>query len=458
MPKTNKKFWNMSVNAATKEGELYLYGPIASSSWWDDVVTPKQFKKDLDALGNVGIINVYINSGGGDVFAGQAIHSMLKRHKAHVNVHVDGLAASIASVIAMAGDTIYMPRNAMMMVHHPWSWGSGNASDFRKMAEDLDKIGESIIAAYEENSSLTRDEIVALMDAETWMTADDALSMGFCHQITEEKQMAASIQDGNFVFNGQQIAIEKMKNSSQLFSKLPSAAFAASGIDNQAKKEESIIMDFTALVASLPAEHQAIVNARLTEEATKQANLQTQLAQAQTDLQTAQNTITELQAAAKPPVAEDDDSYLDSLPEKVKANILKDRQEAAQARESAQRLQDEAETRKYVDVAKTLDKIPVKAEEFGATLKTLAAAAPEAYAQVASVLGAVNAALDQSLLFESMGSANSTPTGTALDQLNAKAAEIAKRDSITKEQGFAKACRENKELYAAYQKELRGEE
>jgi ATP-dependent protease ClpP protease subunit len=146
--KKNKRFWNFK-SLDEKTGELTLYGEISNETWWGDEVTPKEFKSDLDNLGEIDTLNIYINSPGGDVFAGQTIYSILKRHKAHKNVYIDGLAASIASVIAMAGNTIFMPKNAMMMIHNPWTVGMGNADEFRKLAEDLDKIRESLIAAYE---------------------------------------------------------------------------------------------------------------------------------------------------------------------------------------------------------------------------------------------------------------------------------------------------------------------
>lgn len=187
-----KKFWKLKV-LDEKTGELTLYGEISNEIWWGDEVTPKEFKADLDELGNIDILNIYINSPGGDVFAGQTIYSMLKRHKAYKNVYIDGLAASIASVIAMSGDTIFMPKNAMMMLHNPWTIGVGNSEEFRKLAEDLDKIRESLIAAYEEHSALSRDEIISIMDAETWLTATECEEYGFCDVVQEEKQLAASI-------------------------------------------------------------------------------------------------------------------------------------------------------------------------------------------------------------------------------------------------------------------------
>lgn len=196
--KKAKKFWEFKA-LANNEGELYLYGEIASAeSWWGDgtEVTPKGFKDELDALGDISTLNVYVNSPGGDVFAGQAIYSQLKRHKATVNVYIDGLAASIASVIAMAGDTIHMPKNAMLMIHNAWSIAMGNAKDFRKMADDLDKIDLSIQETYlAKATEMKQEDLVALLDAETWLTAKEALDLGLCDVLDDEKAIAASIQD-----------------------------------------------------------------------------------------------------------------------------------------------------------------------------------------------------------------------------------------------------------------------
>lgn len=191
------RFWNFRA-LDDRTGELTLYGEISDISWWGDEVTPKKFKEELDALGDIDTLNVYINSPGGDVFAGQAIYSMLTRHKATVNVYIDGLAASIASLIAMAGDRIIMPANAMMMIHNPWVVVAGNAQDLRKMADDLDKVRDSMLVAYESRSALTADEIKNLMDAETWLTAQECAEYGFADEVEEPKQVAACI-DGKYL-------------------------------------------------------------------------------------------------------------------------------------------------------------------------------------------------------------------------------------------------------------------
>ena len=207
-----KKFWKFNAKENSDEGELLLYGDISDSTWWGDEITPKNFKEELDSLGDIKTLNVYINSGGGDVFAGQAIYSMLKRHSATVNVYVDGLAASIASIIAMAGDSVKMPKNAMLMVHNPWSFGMGNANDFRKLADDLDKVRESMISVYEDKTGMEKESIVELMDAETWMTAEEALELGFADEIEEEKQVAASLNNRIFAINGLKVDITRYKN------------------------------------------------------------------------------------------------------------------------------------------------------------------------------------------------------------------------------------------------------
>lgn len=211
------KFWQFRAAANnSKIGELMLYGIISSESWWGDEVTPKTFKADLDALGEIDQLHVYINSDGGDVFAGQAIHSMLKRHKAQVIVYVDGLAASIASVIAMAGDVVRMPRNAMLMIHNPSTIAWGNAEDLRQLADALDKIRDAILTTYQDKTGLGTEELVAMLDAETWMTAEEAIAQGFADEIEETKQVSASLDAGRLVVNGQIFNLDRFRHPPKL--------------------------------------------------------------------------------------------------------------------------------------------------------------------------------------------------------------------------------------------------
>lgn len=214
-PDSAKTFWRFQAATDLPDtGELTLYGPFNSDPpWLDDEITPKRFKQELDALGEIKQLRVMINSDGGDVFAGQAIHSMLARHPAKVTVYIDGLAASIASIVAMAGDTVIMPKNAMMMIHDPWTIGIGNARDFRKLADTLDHIRESMLAAYENKTQMERGKLINMLNAETWMTAEEAVEMGFADEIEESKKIAASlIKPGLVEINGQRFDISKFKN------------------------------------------------------------------------------------------------------------------------------------------------------------------------------------------------------------------------------------------------------
>lgn len=208
----NKKFWQFNAKG-NSTGELMLYGDISSSTWWGDEVTPKDFKANLDSLGDIQTLNIYINSNGGDVFAGQAIYSMLKRNTAQKNVYIDGLAASIASIIAMAGDKIIMPANAMMMIHNPWTMAMGNSHDFRKLADDMDKIRESMLSVYESKTGMKQEDIIPLLDSETWLTAQDAFDKGFCDEIEEEKQVAASLNGEFLNVNGVNMDLKRFKNT-----------------------------------------------------------------------------------------------------------------------------------------------------------------------------------------------------------------------------------------------------
>jgi len=185
----------MKMSADGNSGDIFIYGDIESYKFVDEDTTATSFKNDLDNLGNVSDINLYINSPGGNVFEGLAIHNMLKRHKAKVTVNVDALAASISSVIAMAGDVIRMPSNSMMMIHNALAGMVGNAEELRKMADDLERITNSTKETYltKSNGKLTEDKLTELMDAETWLSAYEAVQYGLADEVLEENEMVASV-------------------------------------------------------------------------------------------------------------------------------------------------------------------------------------------------------------------------------------------------------------------------
>lgn len=179
-----RKFWNF-----TDEGDvrtLRIEGQIADETWFGDEVTPQLFKNDLTS--GTGDITLWINSPGGDVFAAAQIYNMLMDYQGDVYVIIDGLAASAASVIAMAGTTISMSPVAMMMIHNPWTFAQGEAKDMAKVIEMLGEIKESIINAYELRTGLSRTKISHLMDSESWFNAKKAVELGFADKVLFEKE------------------------------------------------------------------------------------------------------------------------------------------------------------------------------------------------------------------------------------------------------------------------------
>ncbi len=157
-------------------------------------ITAKQFARDLKDLGKITQLIARIHSPGGDVFEGMAIYNILKNYPAHKVAHIDGLAASMASVIAMAFDEVVMPENAMMMVHKPWGGTMGDADDMRKYADLLDKVEGNLVGAYRDKTGMTDEQLHALLAEETWLTGREAVEKGFADTLTEPLAMAASLQ------------------------------------------------------------------------------------------------------------------------------------------------------------------------------------------------------------------------------------------------------------------------
>lgn len=166
-----------------KEGSLYIYGPIGGFFFSEN--DAQSIRRKLERS-EADTINVYINSPGGSAFEGVAIMNQLKRHKAEIVVHIDGLAASAASVIAMAGDRVVMPENTMMMIHRASTFSFGNAKDFEKAAKDLGTVDQSLAASYNKRFVGEKEELDQLLDEETFMTAEQAKAFGFADEVVDE--------------------------------------------------------------------------------------------------------------------------------------------------------------------------------------------------------------------------------------------------------------------------------
>ncbi|MDM5237487.1 Clp protease ClpP [Bacillus cereus] len=183
MPKIKNRFEVLN-STNTEEADLYMYGSISAYSWYDGISSSKvrEQLKNITAK----TINVHINSGGGDVFESIAISNLLKNHSANIVVHIDGLAASGASVIAMAADKIVMPKNTMMMIHKAWTYAAGNAEGLRKVADRLDKIDNAVTESYTSRFVGEKSELESLLAEETWLTAEECKTFGFCDEISDE--------------------------------------------------------------------------------------------------------------------------------------------------------------------------------------------------------------------------------------------------------------------------------
>ena len=186
-----KKFWNWKNQTETMERTLFLNGTIAEESWFDDDVTPQLFKDELNS--GSGDITVWINSPGGDCVAAAQIYNMLMDYKGNVTVKIDGIAASAASVIAMAGTKVLVSPVSMLMIHNPMTAAFGNSDEMQKAIEMLGSVKDSIINAYEIKTGLSRAKLSRLMDAETWMDANKAVELGFADEIMQRNMETENV-------------------------------------------------------------------------------------------------------------------------------------------------------------------------------------------------------------------------------------------------------------------------
>jgi ATP-dependent Clp protease protease subunit len=218
-----KQFWTVR-NLSNLKGEIVLYGVISEELWWGDEVTPKQFLSDVYAMGAVNEIDVRINSGGGDVFAAHTIANYLKAHAAKINVYIDGLCASAATIIAMAGDVIKIPTTAMMMIHDPMAglMGYYNKAELEKVINVMEQIKVSIMESYKAKTSLSDEELYTLMENETWLTGKEAVEKGFADELLYDNvdfQIENALNGRFLVVNNVKFAASSYKNMPQIHEK-----------------------------------------------------------------------------------------------------------------------------------------------------------------------------------------------------------------------------------------------
>lgn len=205
-----QKYMNMKSkfefkNEDTSSPSIYIYGSIGG---WYSEITAKEIQRKLNAIES-DEIHVHINSPGGDVFDSISIGNQLKNHKAKIIVHIDGIAASGASLISMSADKIIMPSNTMMMIHRASTGAWGNAEALRKVADTLDKIDESVTQTYLDRFVGEKDELVKLLAEETFLTAEECLALGLCDEIGEEIVLEEAEEDEPVIENSKDLIVAK---------------------------------------------------------------------------------------------------------------------------------------------------------------------------------------------------------------------------------------------------------
>lgn len=221
----------VTMAAANNVGTIHIYGQIGRD-FWGDGIDPKDFLEELEALGNVARLDIRIHSYGGYVYEGQAIASAIRRHKAETHIFVDGIAASMASVILMEGDYRYIAKNGSIMIHDPLSFCIGNLSDMEKCAEGLRNVKEQLLDAYEANSDLDREELSVMMTEETWFDSAQALANGFVHEIGDD----VSDNVGDF----QNLEPYRMAASANLKKLVPNLALESTSDNSETNEAEAM--------------------------------------------------------------------------------------------------------------------------------------------------------------------------------------------------------------------------
>lgn len=278
---SNTKYWNLAVKEDNSDvADLYLYNVIDDFAYEGYADSAESILKDINSLGNIKTLNVFINSPGGSVFEGISIKNMLERQKlkgCFINVVIDGLAASIASVIAMAGDKITMPENALMMIHRASCICMGNADDFAKQIEVLNKIDLVLTNTYvtRSNGLLTEEDITNMFNSgDTWLTAQEAKDFGLCDEITEKLEAVAKYEDCT---KDTKVDMEKWSNKvDEWYNEISEVAKdseeGGNEVDNQQPINVTINLDVQAILDALNPIKDEIANLKATIEATKIQN------------------------------------------------------------------------------------------------------------------------------------------------------------------------------------------
>ena len=466
------KFWNIASNVADDSVlNMYVYGNIVTNSNRitgspDDVVT-REIIKDLNAHPQAKRINVYINSGGGEVFAAVAMGQQLKKHKAEVHTYVDGVCASAATLIALAGDVRHMTVSSLFMVHLPSTSVQGNKYTLDKGKEVLQKVEDIIRLTYKDKSNLSDDELTALIDHESWLTADEAYTYGFITDIEEApdaidnliKEVTNDVMD----LSGVELKISAYAEPDQIRAKL-------TAIQNSLKKKEEggIFMDFQAFMNSLPVDRRAEVTAEMTTQvgiqtatlttqvtdfATQVEALTAQLATSNTTLESTQNELVAAQEAIKAASASSEDAdviFLNSLPVEAKQAILDARKIATDATAALAVAKDADAYAQFVNKIGAYENLPVQDTHIKA-LFNLSRSCPEDFNSIEELFKVANTSMEGQFAQKGTDGEGASTGDTAYDQIERLVKDARAADpALDYNTAFGNVCKANPDLYNNY--------
>ena len=466
------KFWNMASKFDDDSVlNMYVYGDIVTDShcFWgseDDVVT-REFIKDLSNHPNAKRINVFINSGGGEVFAAVAMAQQLKKHKAEIHTYVEGIAASAATIIAMAGDVRHMTVSGLYMIHLPSSSVHGNKHSLAKGIEVLEKVEDIIRLTYKQKTNLSDEELTQMIDHETWLTAEEAYKYGFIDKIEEDPDqiddLIKEVQNDLIAMNGININIAAYAEPEQLRAKLTE-------IQNKNNKKGGIVMDFQAFMNSLPVEKRAVVEDAIktqitneTTELTEQVtNLTEQVASLTDQLKTSQDNLSETQdklhnAEDKIKTLKDsasgedaDTKFLNSLPAEARQAVLDARKVAAEAQAALNKANEDKAFAEFQDKVKVYDNLPLQDEHIKA-LYNMSKNCPEDFAAVEALFNSANTAMNgQFVQVGQDGEGTGAPTNAFEEIENLVKAKREADPTMDYNTAFATVINENPDLYNRY--------
>ena len=467
------KFWNLSANPEEDVLDIKVHGDIVSDSSWffgseDDVVC-RDFIKALEHYKNAKIINVSINSGGGEVFAAVSMAQALKRHKAEVHTYVDGLCASAATLIAMAGDVRHMSNSGLYMIHLPSGSFRGNRMDLDKGKEVLSKVEDVIRMTYKEKTNLSDEQLTEMLEHETWLTADEAYAYGFIDEIDKEPEdeidsLIKDIKETCFTMHGISYNFVAYADPKQLRSKLALITKNYKG---------GKAMEFEEIMNSLDEANRGVVEnaikdkvneatAPLTEQVTQLtdnlAESTKSLEDARAELDSVKNELAEANAkleAVNTTGAEDEDTkFLNSLPENARQAVLDARKVAADAVEAQKKLEDEKNYTEFCNKLNEFGELPLQ-DEHKAALYNISKTNPTEFAKIEDLFKVANSAM--ATLGTDIG-ANDEPvsdSGDAFEIINQKIEKLRKDNpEMDYNDAFSAVVREEPDLYARYRESM----